>query len=123
MTKHSKSLRRLKKSKFLPDDKLGKSFSNNIEKPKSFKVHYPYFNIFISYLINIHNLAKHWSQLGKTVIHQHLNGEGNVSRLAEVLKPNIPPPPTILIFFPSHSSAGESPFSQGETNVSQDCKC
>ena len=77
MKKHSNSLRRLEKSKFVPDDKLGKSFSNNIKKPKSFKVHFPYFNKFISYLINIHNLAKHRSHLGKTVVQQHLNGKRN----------------------------------------------
>ena len=40
--------------------------------------------MFISKLINIYHLAKHRSHLGKTVIHQHLNEEGNIARLAEV---------------------------------------
>ena len=52
---------------------MGNSLPNNVEQPKSFKVHHPYFHILIGYFIKIHDLAKHHFHFGNTVIYQHLN--------------------------------------------------
>ena len=49
------------------------SLPNDVEQPKSLKVHHPYFHILIGYFIKIHDLAKHHFHFRNTVIYQHLN--------------------------------------------------
>ena len=61
------------KGKYSPDYKLWNSLPNNVEQPKSFKVHHPNLHILIGYFIKIDDLAKHHFHFGNTVIYQHLN--------------------------------------------------